>query len=68
MSWVDHLAGDVLDAADALAPRGDARPDTVVVLSSDHGFHLGEQASWTKHTLFEHSARVPFAIREMPRR
>jgi len=63
VSWVDHLAGGVLDAADALAPRRDARPDTVVILSSDHGFHLGEQASWTKHTLFEHSARVPLAIR-----
>ena len=59
VSWVDQLSGEVLDALDA---RG-GKEDTIVLLSSDHGFHLGEQASWTKHTLFEHSARVPFVIR-----
>lgn len=55
VSWVDHLSGQVLDHVD--------RDDTIVILSSDHGFHLGEQASWTKHTLFEVGARVPLVIR-----
>ena len=59
VSWVDHLSGEVLDALDGSG----GKEDTIVLLSSDHGFHLGEQASWTKHTLFEHSARVPFVIR-----
>lgn len=54
VAWIDHLSGRVLDAT----PK-----DAIVVVSSDHGFHLGEQASWTKHTLFELSARVPFMIR-----
>lgn len=54
VSWIDALAGRVLDAAS---------DDAIVVLSSDHGFHLGEQASWTKHTLFEIGSRVPLVIR-----
>ncbi|KAH8060276.1 sulfuric ester hydrolase [Aureococcus anophagefferens] len=59
-SWIDELAGRVLDAADAVPS---AKADTVVLLSSDHGFHLGEQASWTKHTLFEIGSRVPLVVR-----
>lgn len=55
VSWIDYLCGLVLDAT----PK-----DAIVIFSSDHGFHLGEQASWTKHTLFELSARVPLMIRD----
>lgn len=55
VAWIDYLCGGVL----AAAPK-----DAVVVVSSDHGFHLGEQASWTKHTLFELGARVPLLVRD----
>ncbi|MCA8990228.1 MAG: sulfatase-like hydrolase/transferase, partial [Planctomycetaceae bacterium] len=33
--------------------------NTIVVLWSDHGFHLGEKEHWAKRTLWEESTRVP---------
>ncbi len=37
--------------------------DTIVILTSDHGYHLGEHSMWGKVTLFEECARVPMVIR-----
>lgn len=56
ISFVDHCAGLVADAA-LDGPNGD---NTLVVLWSDHGFHLGEKHYWAKRTLWEESTRVPF--------
>lgn len=55
ISFVDHCVGIVLDALKS-SPHGG---NTLIVLWSDHGFHLGEKQHWAKRTLWEESTRVP---------
>ena len=56
--YCDHQVGRLLDAL-AAAPRG---RDTIVVLWSDHGFHLGEKQNWEKFALWDQTTRVPLFI------
>ncbi|TWT80193.1 Choline-sulfatase [Planctomycetes bacterium CA13] len=58
ISFVDHLVGMVLDSVEA-AGLG---KNTIVVLFSDHGFHLGEKKKWAKRSLWERTTRVPLLI------
>jgi arylsulfatase A-like enzyme len=55
ISYVDSQVGRLLDA---LAASG-LEKTTVVVLWSDHGWHLGEKGITGKNTLWERSTRVP---------
>lgn len=53
--FVDSQVGRVLDALD----KNGKADNTVIVLWSDHGFHLGEKEISGKNTLWEPSTRVP---------
>jgi len=55
ISFVDSQVGRVLDA---LENSGQDK-NTIVVLWSDHGYHLGEKEITGKNTLWERSTRVP---------
>eukprot|EP00658_Telonema_sp_P-2_P026815 TRINITY_DN20859_c0_g2_i1.p2 TRINITY_DN20859_c0_g2~~TRINITY_DN20859_c0_g2_i1.p2 ORF type:complete len:105 (+),score=24.07 TRINITY_DN20859_c0_g2_i1:150-464(+) len=58
-SHTDELIGTILSA---LRSRGDSN-NTIVVLVSDHGWHLGEQSMWAKCTLFDAALRAPLVIK-----
>jgi len=64
VSFVDHCVGVVADAA----LDGPNKDNTILVLWSDHGFHLGEKQHWAKRTLWEESTRTPmmFAGKGVP--
>ncbi len=60
VTMVDRYVGLLLDALRELG----LDESTVVVFTSDHGFHLGEHGGlWRKHTQFEESTRVPLIVR-----
>lgn len=54
-TFTDHCVGRLLDALDQ-SPHA---KNTIIVLWSDHGFHLGEKMHWEKRSLWEESTRVP---------
>ena len=58
VTYVDHEIGRLLDALDG----SEAAADTVIVLWSDHGWHLGEKEHWGKWTGWERSTKVPMMI------
>lgn len=55
ISFVDAQVGRVLDALEASGHDD----DTIVVLWSDHGYHLGEKEVSGKNTLWQPSTHVP---------
>lgn len=59
ISYIDALVGEILEA---LRSSG-LYDDTLVVLTSDHGFHDGEHGYWGKHNLWERSLTVPLLLR-----
>lgn len=58
ITCADARLGLILDALD----KSPHAKNTIVVLWSDHGWHLGEKQHWHKTTLWEEATRVPLVI------
>ena len=58
ITFADAQVGRILET---LESTGLAK-NTVVVFTSDHGYHMGEHGHYQKTTLFENAARVPLII------
>jgi arylsulfatase A-like enzyme len=54
-SFVDEMVGMLINSLQ----QSGAAENTIIVLWSDHGFHLGEKLRWAKRTLWEETTRVP---------
>jgi arylsulfatase A-like enzyme len=58
ISYADDHVGQVLDGV-ASSPYAD---ETVVIVWSDHGFHLGEKMHIEKFTLWERATHIPLLL------
>jgi arylsulfatase A-like enzyme len=58
ITFVDGQVGRVVDAVERLG----LQDDTIILFTSDHGYHMGEHGHWQKTTLFENAARVPLIV------
>ena len=59
VAYMDAQVGKVLAA---LEKSGQA-DNTIVIFTSDHGYHLGEHDFWAKVSLLDESSKVPLIIR-----
>lgn len=58
ISFADFQIGRLLEGLDASG----VQDQTLIVLWSDHGWHLGEKQHWHKSTLWEEATRVPLIV------
>jgi arylsulfatase A-like enzyme len=58
VTFADAQIGRLLEALD----RSEYARNTVIVLWSDHGWHLGEKEHWRKFALWEEATRVTLMI------
>ncbi len=58
ISFCDWVLGELLDALEASSHA----PNTIIVLWSDHGYHIGEKQKLHKQALWTQTSRIPFLI------
>ena len=59
VAFVDEQIGKVVDAVD----RCGLKDNTIILMTSDHGYNMGEKDYLFKNSLWEESGRVPLIIR-----
>ena len=59
ISFADAMLGRLLDGLE----RSRYKDNTIIIMWSDHGMHMGEKENWEKFTLWERSLRTPLMIR-----
>lgn len=55
ISFADAMLGRLLDGLESSKYKN----NTIIVVWSDHGMHMGEKENWEKFTLWERSLRAP---------
>jgi len=58
VALVDDQLGKILDALE----KGPYADNTIVIFTSDHGYHMGEKDNLFKLTVWEESTRVPLVV------
>ncbi len=58
ISFADSQLGRILAALESSG----LSDNTIVLFTSDHGYHMGEHGHYQKRTLFENATRVPLVI------
>jgi len=58
VTYMDAMVGKVLEALE----KSGQRDETIVIFTSDHGYHLGEHDMWSKVSVHKESAQVPLII------
>jgi iduronate 2-sulfatase len=58
VAYMDAQVGKVIDALE----KAGLKDNTIVIFTSDHGYHLGEHDFWAKVSLHDESAKVPLII------
>ncbi len=59
INYADEALGIMLEGLD----QSPLKDSTIVVITADHGWHLGEKLRYRKFTLWEEATRVPLLIR-----
>ncbi|MEZ6078758.1 MAG: sulfatase [Pirellulaceae bacterium] len=59
VAYMDAQVGKLLNAL----KENDLEGNTIVIFTSDHGYHLGEHDFWAKVSLHEESAKVPLIVK-----
>jgi len=57
-TFADKQIGKIITALE----KSPYSENTIIVLWSDHGFHLGEKEHWEKFALWEKTTQVPFIV------
>jgi arylsulfatase A-like enzyme len=58
-AFADHQIGKMLSALE----KSKYKENTIVILTGDHGYHMGEKDHMNKTTIWEEVTRVPYVIK-----
>ncbi|MBB3697305.1 sulfatase-like hydrolase/transferase [Flammeovirga yaeyamensis] len=57
-SYIDAQIGKVIDKLEETGQKD----NTLIIITSDHGFNLGDHNQWGKHNLLQNAAQIPMIV------